>query len=1778
LLNLATVAVPLALDSPLVQTIAPRGMAFYQVASEAGGRFTVQFLASGFPARISLVDAQGQPLVQSDGSATGTGLIDENVPAGVDFLEVQSLGRGGVYQLSAHLSPTVPAFQTIPSLFNGATPMAVDDVNSDGIPDLITPDGVRLGVGDGTFQNSVTVGPLARPGFDVTGIVAGEFNNDRLPDFAVLETSSDDLEADVRVFLNAGGGQFNPLDPLPVDADANVMQAIDFGNGIVDLAITDSQSGTMTILEGDGAGEFTSGQTLDVGTDPVAMVAGRFGDGHLDLIVADQGDWANGIRPRLSVLQDDGTGLFQYTTAIPLASTPSALVAGDFGNGHLDLAVANSDTDDVTILLGNGNGTFQSQAPTSYPVGGVPGAIVACSLRDNGVLDLVTTNENSDDVSVLLGNDDGTFQPQVRYGVGSFPESIVAADLNGDNRPDLVVANAKSSDISILMGRGDGTFQDQVTNPVGNAPVDAVTADLNHDGYLDIITVNQYSNDISVLLGNGDGTFQPAESFAAGVDPTGLVVGDFNGDGRLDVAVADNGDSNGDGDGDGQGVSILLGNGDGTFQPPILYAAGASPWSIVAGDFTGTGVLDLAVTNPGSNDVSVLLGDGHGGFPTLLTIPLGDQALWPMAITLGDFTGSGVLDLAVANVNSDNVSILLGNGQGGFTPLSPVPLGDVLGEYQMALVAGDFTGDGVKDLAVVSASYDKPDSVSIIPGNSQGTFNVLSTIPLGWFLDPTSITTGRFFGDSAWDLATADLNTDQVSLLQGDGMGGFVLQSELSLGGAGTPIAITTGDFTGDGESDLAVDLQGPNSVTVELNQGNGQFAPPDSVGLVPRNTPLVADLNGDGVPDVTIVDGAGAILFRQGVRDKPGSFEPPLTINSGFPSRDIAAVNTSQGTLLASVDANDNRVSLFEYRDGFFSRVGSLATGLEPAQVVSADLDGDGEDDLIIRNAGDGTLSVYMSNGQGGFLSPISLAVGPGISDVSVADVNQAGLPDILLANQTAGEVEVILNRGDGDFSTPTLYRAGVGLSAEVGGTGTTPLSVFSQDGPVAVVAAALAPGAPPDLVALNSGAETLGVLTGLGDGLFANPYSLPTGPTSAIRIADLTGDGNADLAILGPDGVTIWLGNGQGGFVRGNTYPVGPRPTGLTVADVNGDNVPDLLVGNAFGDVLVLLGEGNGVFRPPTITDQNVSLAVAYLNGSGTPTFIFADQARDRVVVQTSPLAKPTVLGDRTTGLRVPRAPVLADLNGDGIPDLIVANTGGNNVLVYPGLPGGGFGPALNDGNGFPVGTNPVAVIVANLNGRPDLIVADQGSNDVSILLNEPDGNSFTFVPGPRLRVGAGPVALLYGDFFGNGTPDLLVSDSASNNLMLLPSLGNGFFNDVGATVIPLSESPGLIFAGTFGVGTGLDIVALDPGTSDVTVISGLFTGSPTSQVFSSGGLDPVAAFAVNGLNGFEDLVVANHADGQVALLAGGPHGLTVEEVNNSLDLLNPTGLALASLLNNHLEVYATTDGEEAASLLVFSLDGPSATSLTTGGQSLTLLPLQESSLPLIATLSTPFVDPNATAEEPGGSPETTAATISVSTTTATVSLGQGPFGNTVEHEDEDDSGEDVSEANVVPPTVSERSGSTPWRRVEIGLEEAFDEFRRQTQPKSVRDDVPEEDGGRPLPAPDPDLLLKGELSSDSRVRETTQSEIVDAAIDALVERAQNTPAARTFGSDGREGMTRVRLDSTLLTSMALFVLQGGLLLTSVRATERFPGPRGLPPWRTNGLRRSGGAQNAE
>jgi hypothetical protein len=240
-----------------------------------------------------------------------------------------------------------------------------------------------------------------------------------------------------------------------------------------------------------------------------------------------------------------------------------------------------------------------------------------------------------------------------------------------------------------LLGNGDGSFQPAVNFPAGNAPISVVVADFNHDGFPDLAVANEDAQGtVSILLGNGDGTFQAAVSYPAGMRTFSVAVGDFNGDGILDLVAPNAGDFSNT---QGGSVSILLGNGDGTFQAPVDYVAGVSPGSVGVGDFNADGILDLAVTNY-EGTVSVLLGRGDGSFQSPANYSVGTIILSQAALAVRDINDDGIADLAVAS--GSGVRVLLGNGDGTF---QTTPISYVAGVGAFSVAVGDFNRDGLPD-------------------------------------------------------------------------------------------------------------------------------------------------------------------------------------------------------------------------------------------------------------------------------------------------------------------------------------------------------------------------------------------------------------------------------------------------------------------------------------------------------------------------------------------------------------------------------------------------------------------------------------------------------------------------------------------------------------------------------------------------------------------------------------------------------------------------------------------------------------------------------------------------------------------------------------------------------------------------------------------------------------------------------------------------------------------------------------------------------------------------
>jgi hypothetical protein len=717
----------------------------------------------------------------------------------------------------------------------------------------------------------------------------------------------------------------------------------------------------------------------------------------------------------------------------------------------------------------------------SYAAGANPVSVAVADFNGDGHPDLVLANNTAQGtVSVLLGNGDGTFQAAQSYAAGANPVSVAVADFNGDGRPDVVVVNYAGT-LSLLLGTGDGAFQAAQSFAAGSAAAHVAVGDFNGDGHPDLAVTNEPAQDtVSILLGNGDGTFQAPQSYAAGPNPYAVAVGDFNRDGVLDLAVTNLGAPV-----TGGAVSILLGNGDGTFQSPQSYATGSAPQSVAIGDFNGDGVPDLAVADNGDNEVNILLSNGDGTFRAATPYAVGSRNVLGsqnISLAVGDFNADGHLGLAVTTLDSATIVLLLGKGDGAFQAALANPT--VLGFNLGSLAVGDFNGDGHPDLAVANPIDG---TVSILLGNGDSTFRAAQSYPAG--RSPSSVAAGDFNGDRHLDLVVANSSADTVSVLLGNGDGSF--RAAQSYAAGPSPSSVAVGDFNGDGYLDIAVANAVnslPSTVSVLLGNGDGTFQAAQSyaAGTDPRSV-VVGDFNGDGIPDLAVA-GAGS-----------------------FPSF------TDQGVAV-----------LLGNGDGTFQAVQHYAA--QGFALAAADLNGDGKLDLVTSGG-----TVLLGNGDGSFRAAQSLATGNGPvggpNSIAVGDFNGDGKVDVVIGvfayyindhphlfNITESDVRVYLGNGDGIFQAAATFAAGPGPNAVAVGD-------FNADGISDIV---VADGANPFFWG-----STVSVLLGKGDGSFLSPqgYGVDTSPVSVV-VGDFNGDGFPDLAVIEePNRVTILLNAANGG-----------------------------------------------------------------------------------------------------------------------------------------------------------------------------------------------------------------------------------------------------------------------------------------------------------------------------------------------------------------------------------------------------------------------------------------------------------------------------------------------------------------------------------------------------------------------------------------------------------------------------------------------------------------------
>ena len=1041
------------------------------------------------------------------------------------------------------------------------------------------------------------------------------------------------------------------------------------GTGTLGLNLVDN--GSIRDLAGDPLTQqnaplsLQAQQTFAVGNNPYSVVMGDVnGDGNADLIVANEND------NTVSVLLGNGNGTFQAQRTFATGREPfMAAVADLTGDGKNDIVVANSDSGTVSVLLGNGNGTFQAQKTFSCS-GAYPDCITVSDLNGDGIPDLAVCNEYryGASVNVLLGNGNGTFQTPHTYAVGATPRSVAAAVLTGDGIPDLVVANRRSQSVSVLMGNGDGTFQAQQTFFAGSGPSTVVLADVNGDGVPDIVVANRYSENVGVLLGNGNGTFQYPQLLFLGqfTYPHSVAVADINGDGNPDIIVGDYGTGM---------VGVLLGNGNGSFQSQQTYATGHYSYSVAVGDVNGDGRPDVVVLNSGIENVSVLLNAVNGNFTgqvyTLTTSTVASLAIsgLPGSATAGTslpFTVTA-LDTSGNVVTGYTGTVHFSTTDSGAGSVLPPDYTFVRADAGVHVFNGaTLVSAGVQTMTATDKAINLVTgsaTVSVIPAAAAlFTLNAANGVPpkTAFAFTVTALDT---FGNTAtgYTGTVAITSSDSQALLPSSatltgGIGTF--SATLNTPGRQTLTATDSSNtaITGSAVTSV-VSSSGIAPVVVSINRTTPS-GPATNASTVTYTVTFSEPVTGVNISDFQLASTGSATGTVTNVTPVSGAVYT-VTVDA-FTGTGTLGLNLVDNGSIVNLAGNpltqQNSPSAFQAQQTY-------ATGIDPESVVIGDVNGDGKPDLVVANRYSDDVGVMMGNGNGTFQAQQTFATGVRPYMTAFGDLTGDGKTDIVVANFGSASVSVLLGNGNGTFQTQKIFLCGTNPDWVA-------ISDLNGDGI-------------PDIVVPNEYSETASVLLGNGNGTFQAPQTFATGYVPrALTVDDLNGDGIPDLVFAnrGNNNVSVLLGNGNGTFQAQQTFGTGGGPSTVVAADVNGDGIPDIIVANRFSQTVgVLLGNGNGTFQ--------------------------VQQAFD-----TGPHSYP-------------RSVTVADVNGDGKPDLIVGDQGNDTVGVLLGNGNGTF----QTQHTFATGMYDYSVAAGDVSGdgRPDVVAVNGSDNTLSVLLNADNGN---------------------------------------------------------------------------------------------------------------------------------------------------------------------------------------------------------------------------------------------------------------------------------------------------------------------------------------------------------------------------------------------------------------------------------------------------------------------
>jgi len=1182
---------------------------------------------------------------------------------------------------------TGSAAQTVTPNGYASQAIVAADINGDNEIDLVITNSnsatvsVLMNDGNGSFAPKVDYSAGSGP----HSVTVADVNNDALPDLVVANNWTNPK---ISVLLNNGNGIFASQVNYPAGADLYAVTSVDINkDGWMDIIATNASAGTITVLPNNGDGTFptTTPASYSTGASPLAIASADFNnDGFIDLVVPNSGN------SKVSVLFNNGSGGFtektDYNTgADTTAIRPVAVIATDINSdNNADIVIANFTSGNVSVLLNNGDGTFATISSTpsfpTYPIGNNPASISATDCNGDGKTDLVVANSGNNTVSVLLNNGDGTFATTpLSYPTGTQPYAVTTADINSDNKNDIIVTNNELGEnrVSVLVNTSSvaaTSFTEKtpvavcnnivLTDSDGDASWNGgslkvqITGNAETTDTLSLPAVNPNNNGIWMDTSAGNiimaGTTVIGAADAPSVTSNSKWILTFN-DNATNALVQD------------VARSVMFNNSSDTPSELERVVTFMATDNLGAATSLEQRIAVTAVDEP--TLVSATPSDNA------MSLPVGSD----IVLTFGENVQAGTGDIVISNGTDVRTIAITDSSQvtfdGSTMTINPTDDLHTGSNYHVVIDNGaikDLAGNafaGISDAETLNFGTEVINSAPTSSDNSiitdEDTAKLLSLTDFGSFADPDgtalakvqitaleSVGALQYHDGSNWTDVTLNQEITAADITTGK------LRFE-SVANASGNVYATLGYKVSDGllYSENAYTLTVNVSAVNDLPTVSGPLATTVAEGDPSISLNLLAIAH-----DVDLTDTLSVGRVSYTINGLPSALPAGITMNGNTLTIDPtntawnAIAQGEQKTIVATFQVLDSSAAA----ESSFATEVDYAAGSGPVSVTSADVNADGNSDLIVANWISSTISVLMNNGDGTFATKVDYATGSYPSSVTSTDVNGDDKSDLIAANKGGDTVSVLMNNGDGTFANKVDYA-----------TGSMPYFVSSAD---------VSGDGKADLIVANMNSKVVSVLLNNGTGTFAEKvdYKTDYNPCTVICV-DVNQDGKADLIAANGGGNTlsVLLNTGTGTFAERRNYVTEIGPRSVTSADVNGDGTVDLIAANA---------------------DSN-SISVFTNNGDGT----FAAKM------------------DYVTGIQ-PFSVTSADVNGDGKSDLITANAFSNNVSVLTSNGDGSFAARVDYEAGS--GPEFVRSTDVNGDDKSDLIVANYYSGSVSVLLNTSTG----------------------------------------------------------------------------------------------------------------------------------------------------------------------------------------------------------------------------------------------------------------------------------------------------------------------------------------------------------------------------------------------------------------------------------------------------------------------